>query len=134
VAVDAAPRLVTVALIDRYRHRRFARGGDVYREIILQALEERRVLDLSYAGSAPYAIQPHAIVRKSDGTELLEAYQVSGFGEDFAEHGWKTIDMSRVELASLRPERFEPRRDFRPVTGGSAQVIAQVRGDVAPEL
>ena len=104
----------------------------MYRETILQALDERRVLDLSYAGSAPCAVQPHAIVRKSDGTELLEAYQVSGFGEDAAEHGWKTIDLSRVELASLRAERFEPRRDFRP-SDGAPHVIAQVR-DVAASL
>src|SRR6185312_15316341 len=43
-------------------------GGDVYRDIIMQALEDRRVLDLSYAGGAPFAVQPHAILRKPDGT------------------------------------------------------------------
>ena len=54
----------------------------MYRAIIMQALEDRRVLDLSYAGGAPFAVQPHAILRKPDGTEVLEAYQVSGFGND----------------------------------------------------
>jgi hypothetical protein len=103
----------------------------VYRDIIMQALEDRRVLDLSYAGGAPFAVQPHAILRKPDGTEVLEAYQVSGFGNDTAEHGWKTLDVSRIELASLRAERFEPRRDFRPVSGGSGLVTATVLGDVA---
>jgi len=42
--------------------------------------------------------------------------------------------VSRIELASLRAERFEPRRDFRPVSGGSGLVTATVLGDVAAEL
>ena len=123
-----------IVAMNRNAAQAVALGGDVYREIILQALEERRLLDLSYAGSAPRAVQPHAILRKPDGTELLEAYQVNAFAQEGAEHGWKTIDVSRIELASLRSEQFEPRRDFRPVSGGSGLVIAQVRGDVPAAL
>lgn len=101
------------------------------RGTIMRALDERRVLQIIYAGGGPRAIQPHAILRKPDGTELLEAYQVQGFTEGGMEHGWKHFDLSRVDHVEPREETFEVRRDFRPVSGESGVVVAQVRPDAA---
>ena len=67
------------------------------RAIVLQALEERRVLRIVYAAGGVRMIQPHAILRKPDGTELLEAFQVQGFTEGGVEHGWKNFDLSRLQ-------------------------------------
>jgi predicted DNA-binding transcriptional regulator YafY len=97
------------------------------REHIMQALDERRLLQLTYAGGGMRDVQPHAILRKPDGTELLEAYQVKGFSDGEIEHGWKHFSLSRIERVTLMPERFEPRRDFRQVSGDSGIVVAQVR-------
>jgi predicted DNA-binding transcriptional regulator YafY len=97
------------------------------RAVVLQALEERRVLRIVYAGGGSRTIQPHAILRKPDGTELLEAFQLQGFSEGGAEHGWKNFDLSRVYDAELREERFEPRRDFRRVSSAYGVVVAGVR-------
>jgi predicted DNA-binding transcriptional regulator YafY len=97
------------------------------RAIVLQALEERRVLRITYALGGMRMIQPHAILRKPDGTELLEAFQVQGFAEDEVEHGWKNFEMARLHRVELGEERFEPRRDFKPVSTVQGVVVAGVR-------
>jgi predicted DNA-binding transcriptional regulator YafY len=99
------------------------------RAIVLQALEERRVLRIVYAAGGSRSIQPHAILRKPDGTELLEAFQVQGFSEGGVEHGWKHFDIARIHHAELREERFEPRRDFRRVSSALGVVVANVRAE-----
>ena len=104
------------------------------RSVIIQALDERRVIQLAYAGGEPRTVQPHAIVRKPDGTELLEAYQVKGHSDSGAEHGWRNFDLARIEGVELKHETFEPRRDFRPVSSESAVVVAQVRQDAPLNL
>ncbi|HEV7704476.1 MAG TPA: WYL domain-containing protein [Gemmatimonadaceae bacterium] len=97
------------------------------RAIVLQALEERRILRIVYATGGTRMIQPHAIFRKPDGTELLEAFQVQGFTEGGVEHGWKNFDLSRLQQVELGEERFEPRRDFRRVSSVLGVVVAGVR-------
>lgn len=101
----------------------------MHRNDIVRALEERQVALLTYVSGGPRTVQPHAIVRKPDGTEILEAFQVRGYTETDAEHGWRSFDIARIETFELLPERFEPRRDFRPVSSESAQVVATVRSD-----
>jgi predicted DNA-binding transcriptional regulator YafY len=97
------------------------------RALVLQALEERRVLRILYATGGTRMIQPHAIFRKPDGTEQLEAFQVQGFTEGGVEHGWKNFDLSRLQQVELGEERFEPRRDFKRVSSAFGVVVAGVR-------
>ena len=97
------------------------------RALVLQALEERRVLRILYATGGMRMIQPHAIFRKPDGTEQLEAFQVQGFTESGVEHGWKNFDLSRLQQVELGEERFEPRRDFKRVSSAFGVVVAGVR-------
>jgi len=97
------------------------------RAIVLQALEERRVLRIVYTSGGTRMIQPHAILRKPDGTELLEAFQVQGFTEGGVEHGWKNFDLARLQRIELGEERFEPRRDFKRVSSVLGVVVAGVR-------
>ena len=104
------------------------------RDTIMRALEERRVVQLTYDGGGMRTVQPHAILRKPDGTELLEAYQVKGFSESGAEHGWKNFDLARIDQLETKSETFEPRRDFKPVSSESGVVVAQVRTDATMNL
>ena len=97
------------------------------RALVLQALEERRVLRIVYSTGGTRMIQPHAVFRKPDGTEQLEAFQVQGFTEGGAEHGWKNFDLSRLQQVELGEERFEPRRDFKRVSSAFGVVVAGVR-------
>jgi len=97
------------------------------RAIVLQALEERRILRIIYASGGSRMIQPHAILRKPDGTELLEAFQVQGFTEGGVEHGWKNFELARLQRVELGDERFEPRRDFKRVSSVLGVVVAGVR-------
>jgi len=101
--------------------------GTLDRSDIVRALEERQAVLMTYASGGLRTVQPHAIVRKPDGTEILEAYQTRGSDSD-GEYGWRSFDVARIETFELLPERFEPRRDFRPVSGVSGQVVAVVRG------
>lgn len=109
-------------------------GGNMDRGTIMRALDERRVLQITYAGGGPRTIQPHAILRKPDGTELLEAYQVRGFSEGGMEHGWKHFDLSRIDFVESHDETFEARRDFRPVSSESGVVLKQVRSDATMNI
>jgi hypothetical protein len=99
----------------------------MHRNDIVRALEERQAALLTYVSGGPRTVQPHAIVRKPDGTEILEAFQVRGYTETDAEYGWRSFDIARIETFELLPERFEPRRDFRPVSSQSGEVVATVR-------
>lgn len=99
----------------------------MYRDVIEQALDERRLLRLTYGGGGPRTVQPHAILRKPNGTELLEAYQVQGESESGTEHGWKHFDLVRIASVELLPQRFEPRRDFQPVSGQSGTLVSRIR-------
>ena len=106
----------------------------MHRDDIVRALEERQVALLTYISGGARTVQPHAIVRKPDGTEILEAFQVRGYTETDAEHGWRSFDIARIETFELMPERFEPRRDFRPVSSQSGQVVATVRSDETMQI
>ena len=98
----------------------------MHREDIVRALEERQVALMTYVSGGARTVQPHAIVRKPDGTEILEAYQVRGYTDSDSEHGWKSFELARIETFELLPERFEPRRDFRPISSSFGQVVAAV--------
>ena len=91
--------------------------------------QEKVVGTLLPSPEANITVQPHAIVRKPDGTEILEAYQVRGYTESDSEHGWRSFEVARIDTFELLPERFEPRRDFRPVSSSSGEVVATVRSD-----
>ena len=104
------------------------------RNTIMRALEERRVVQLTYDGGGTRTVQPHAILRKPDGTELLEAYQVKGLSESGSEHGWKHFDLARIDELEMKSETFEPRRDFKPVSSESGVVVAQVRTSATMNL
>ena len=104
------------------------------RDTIMRALEERRVLQLTYADGEVRTVQPHAILRKPDGTELLEAYQVKGFSESGLEHGWKNFDLAHIDQLEIQSETFEPRRDFKPVSSEFGVVVAQVRASATMNL
>ncbi len=97
------------------------------REMVLRALDERRVIQLVYGVGKPRIVQPHAIIRKGDGAELLQVFQVRGQSDKGAEHGWKHFAVARVSAVELLPDHFEPRRDFQPASSASGQVVAQVR-------
>jgi predicted DNA-binding transcriptional regulator YafY len=104
------------------------------RETILRGLAERRVLQIMYGTEGLRDVQPHAILRKPDGTELLEGYQLRGASAKGVEHGWRHFDIARITHAEPLEEHFEPRRDFKPVSGESGQIVATVRSAEAVEM
>lgn len=98
------------------------------RKLILRSLDDRRLVRIVCIGGDTHVLQPHAIIRKPDSAELLEAYQIQGDHDGRPEHGWRHFDLATVAQVEILSERFAPRRDFRPVSGESGVVLAQVRG------
>ncbi len=98
------------------------------RKLILRSLEDQRLVRIVCIGGDTHVLQPHAIIRKPDSAELLEAYQIQGDHAGRPEHGWRHFDLATISQVEILGERFEPRRDFRPVSGESGLVLAQVRG------
>jgi hypothetical protein len=101
------------------------------RNAILRALDQRRMLRVVCVRGEVHVLQPHAIVRKPDGSELLQAYRISVEASDRGGHGWRHLDLLSVSEVGLLTERFSPRRDFQPVSGASGMIIAQVRGSAS---
>ncbi len=102
-------------------------AADDDRRSVLRGLDERRQLQLVFGGGKPRVVQPHAILKKGDGTEILQAYQLRGHSEKGSEHGWRHFELARISEVDLLPDSFEPRRDFRPQNSASGVMIAAVR-------
>ncbi|MEP6689625.1 MAG: hypothetical protein ABJD07_00635 [Gemmatimonadaceae bacterium] len=101
------------------------------RRALMRGLDERRQMQLVFGGGKPRIVQPHAILKKGDGTEILQAYQLHGQTEKGSEKGWKHFELAKLSEVDLLPDYFQPRRDFRPQNSASATVIASVRLDGA---
>jgi hypothetical protein len=98
------------------------------RNAILRALDQRRSIRIMCVGGEVHILQPHAIVRKPDGSELLQAYRTPAGASDRGGHGWRHLDLLSVLEVGLLTERFVARRDFQPVSGASGMIVAQVHG------
>jgi predicted DNA-binding transcriptional regulator YafY len=93
--------------------RAVAPGGD-FHSLLLSAAEERRRVELLYAGEGDtagrqFAVEPHELVGHH-GRTYLHAW-------DTEARDWRFFRLDRMLDVLMRPERFTEREDFRPVTG-----------------
>ncbi len=105
-----------------------SRDAAADRKMILWSMDDRRQIRIVREEGDVHVLQPHAILRKSDGSELLQAYQVEGDHEGRSEQGWRHFDLASISHVELLTDKFLPRRDFRPVSGEQGLVVAQVWG------
>ena len=90
-----------------------------------QAIRERRVLALTYAGFSR-SVEVHIVGRSRFGEALMRVWQVRGGGTGEAP-GWKMMRLEQVKGARLTAEPSQaPRPGFHPLDPTIARVIGRV--------
>lgn len=91
-----------------------------------QAIRERRVLALTYAGFTR-SVEVHVVGRSRFGEALMRVWQVRGGSVGGQSVGWKMMRLEGVKGARLTAEPSQaPRPGFDPQDPTIARVIGQV--------
>ncbi len=80
--------------------------------IIVQAIQEQRELELRYSGYSR-TVEPHAYGRDKDGEEILRCYQVSGGSVSGERVGWKILKVHEVFSLDLLKVKFDARTGYK---------------------
>ena len=81
------------------------------KQIIIQAIENKKLLELIYDGGRR-VVEPHCFGRNSKGNEIVRAFQVDGYSST-GKMGWKLYDIAKVSSLILIDEVFlNPRPDY----------------------
>lgn len=95
------------------------------RELLRQALTERRVVQFKYHGFER-RVEPHALGLVTDGRPALLGWQVSGGSASEPPPGWRTFLLGEIEALRLLRKTFAPRPDYRPETTKLKPIEAEV--------
>lgn len=88
---------------------------------IVEAIEHRRILDLSYHGTSR-TVEPHIFGYDGKGHLALSAYQLTGTGG-----GWRMFHLSEIEnLHSTRRHFSRPRSDYNRGDPAFEQILARL--------
>lgn len=80
--------------------------------VIVQAIQERRVLSFNYRGS-PREVEPHAYGINTAGHEALSCFQVSGASNTGTPRDWKTLLISEMLFLAVPGQTFAgPRPEY----------------------
>lgn len=73
--------------------------------LLAQAIASRRVLELRYSGFSR-TVEPHAYGVDDKGQEKLRCWQVSGGSESGEQTGWKLLNISDLDSATMSAHAF----------------------------
>lgn len=76
-----------------------------HHEVICEALEWRRLLQLCFEGHYRI-VEPHVYGCDAQGRDLLLAYQLSGGGGHDNGTGWRLLDLSKVKSTKVLDMEF----------------------------
>lgn len=79
---------------------------------LIDAVRERRVVELHYEGRGARIVHPHAVYRTASGALRLDGVQVSGASRSGALPGWRDFDLMRITEIRVLETSFEPADDF----------------------
>ena len=79
---------------------------------IIQAIRERKLLDLRYGGYSR-TVEPHAYGRDKDGDEVVRCFQVSGGSESGERVGWKLLKAREVFSLTQLETEFTARPEYK---------------------
>lgn len=80
------------------------------RDLLLQAINERRVLTFDYRGHAR-TVEPHACGVSTKGEAVLHGYQTAGGSASRPPPGWRTFSLAEIRDVALGAETFPGARD-----------------------
>jgi hypothetical protein len=93
--------------------------------ILLQAIQQAKVLELRYHGYARI-VEPHAYGRDKVGDEILRCYQTSGGSESSERVGWKLLKVREAFSYHLTDTVFSTRPEYKRNDKAMNYVIAQL--------
>lgn len=80
--------------------------------IVIQAIRERKILELRYHGYSRI-VEPHAYGRDKNGDEILRCYQTSGGSESGERIGWKLLKLRDVFSLHLSKDIFSIKPEYK---------------------
>lgn len=80
------------------------------RDLLIQAIRERRVLTFVYRGHAR-TVEAHACGVSSKGEAVLHGYQTAGGSASRPPPGWRTFSLAEIRDVALGAETFPGARD-----------------------
>jgi hypothetical protein len=80
------------------------------RDLLLQAIRERRVLTFVYRGHAR-TVEAHACGVSTKGEAVLHGYQTAGESASRPPPGWRTFSLAEIRDVALGAETFAGARD-----------------------
>ena len=80
------------------------------RDLLLQAIRERRVLTFVYRGHARM-VEAHACGVSTKGEAVLHGYQTAGGSASRPPPGWRTFSLAEIRDVALGAETFAGARD-----------------------
>ena len=87
-----------------------AAAPSAIRELLVQAIRERRVLTFVYNGH-PRTVEPHACGVASTGEAVLHGYQTAGGSASRPPPGWRTFSIAEIRDLALAAPSFPGARD-----------------------
>ncbi len=80
------------------------------RDLLIQAIRERRVLTFVYKGHAR-VVEPHAFGVSAKGEAVLHGYQTAGGSASRPPPGWRTFSIAEIRDLALGDKTFPGARD-----------------------
>jgi len=87
-----------------------AASSSATRDLLIQAIGERRVLTFVYRGHAR-TVEPHACGVTAKGEAVLHGYQTAGGSASRPPPGWRTFAIGEIRDVALGAETFPGARD-----------------------
>lgn len=95
-------------------------------QTIVEAINKRRVLNLSYHGF-PRTVEPHAYGRSKAGREVLRCWQTGGGSRSGEPTGWKLMSVADMRGISDTGQGFDtPRSGYRRNDSQMTSIYAQL--------
>lgn len=92
-----------------------------------QAIREKRIIRLVYAGTGDREVEPHALCRTPRGEIVMLGFQRLGESRSGKSSGWKTFDVNQASNVEVLDRGFDPRSDYdRQGIRGILSVIVEV--------
>lgn len=79
---------------------------------IVQAIRERKLLELRYSGFSRI-VEPHAYGRDKDGDEIVRCFQISGGSESGERVGWKLLKAREIFSMVIIETKFRARPEYK---------------------
>jgi hypothetical protein len=103
-------------------------GVMMLRELICQAISERRLIRFDYKGEERI-VEPHLLGERTSGNEALSAWQVGGFSESNSQPPWRSYLLDKMAQLVILEQQFDgPRPGYNPHDSTMSRIFCRLEG------